>query len=185
MQIKAEQKNSRQSPRKIRLLANQVKKLSLQDAFSQLALMERKASLVLLKVMRQAVANAVNNNNLLVEDLEIDNILVKTGPTYKRWQPVSRGRAHKILKRSSHIEVVLKTKKQSTSAILKTAKEQTAKEPMPKIATKKDKKIVSSQNVNSKVWADTRTMQSKLKDQGKASTTMKKSRSTRIITSSK
>ncbi len=110
MKIRAQQKNSRQSPRKVRLVANQVKNLSLAEAFSQLALMERKASLVILKVMRQAVANAVHNHQLSVDDLEIDNILVKTGPTYKRWQPVSRGRAHKILKRTTHVEVILKTK---------------------------------------------------------------------------
>jgi large subunit ribosomal protein L22 len=110
MKIKAEQKNSRQSPRKVRLLANQVKDLSLEEAFTQLALMERKGSIVLLKVMRQAVANAVHNHQLNFEELEIDKILVKTGPTYKRWQPVSRGRAHSILKRTCHVEVVLKTK---------------------------------------------------------------------------
>lgn len=112
MQIKAQQKNSRQSPRKVRLIADQVKGMSLEKAFAQLALMERNSTIVLLKVMRQAVANAVNNHQLAVEDLELENILVKTGPTYKRWQPVSRGRAHKILKRTCHVEVILKTKEQ-------------------------------------------------------------------------
>jgi large subunit ribosomal protein L22 len=110
MKIKAEQKNSRQSPRKVRLVANQVQHLPLVQAFAQLALIERKASLVLLKVMRQAVANATHNHQLSIDDLEIDKILVKTGSTYKRWQPVSRGRAHKILKRTAHVEVTLKTK---------------------------------------------------------------------------
>ncbi len=110
MQIKAEQKNSRQSPRKVRLLANQVKDLPLDQAFEQLSLMERKGAIVLLKVLRQAVANATHNYHLKFEDLEIEHILVKTGPTYKRMRPVSRGRAHRILKRTCHVEVVLKTK---------------------------------------------------------------------------
>jgi large subunit ribosomal protein L22 len=113
MKIRAEQKNSRQSPRKVRLIANQVKDLPLEEAFKQLALIEQKAALVILKTLRQAVANATHNHQLKFGDLEIDQILVKTGPTYKRWQPVARGRAHQILKRTAHIEVVLKTKDQA------------------------------------------------------------------------
>jgi len=146
MKITAEQKNSRQSPRKVRLIANQVKKLSLQDAFSQLALMNRKSTIVLLKVMRQAVANAVNNHHLAVEDLEIDNILVKAGTIYKRWQPVSRGRAHKILKRTSHVEVILKTK---TKKITEKVEETKVK----KVATKKvnsDKKSIKKATTKKK-----------------------------------
>ena len=112
MKIKAQQKNSRQSPRKVRLIANQVKDLPLDQAFIQLSLMERKGALVILKVLRQAVANAVNNHQLDIKDLEIDQILVKTGPTYKRMRPVARGRAHRILKRTSHVEVILKTKQE-------------------------------------------------------------------------
>lgn len=143
MKIKAEQKNSRQSPRKVRLIANQVKKLSLKEAFSQLALMNRKSTVVLLKVMRQAVANAVNNHQLSIDDLELDNILVKTGTTYKRWQPVSRGRAHKILKRTSHVEVILKTKEKN-------------KEPVEDKKTEKevkteDKKVVKIEKKSTKV----------------------------------
>lgn len=110
MKIKAEQKNSRQAPRKVRLVANQVKDLSLEEAMRQLAVMERKAATTILKVIRQAIANATNNHGLKLENLEIENILVKTGPTYKRFRAVSRGRAHKILKRTSHIEVILSTK---------------------------------------------------------------------------
>ncbi len=113
MKIRAEQKNSRQAPRKVRLIANQVKDLPLEEAFKQLALIERKGALVILKTLRQAVANATHNHQLKFEDLEIDKILVKTGPTYKRWKAVARGRGHQILKRTTHVEVVLKTKDQS------------------------------------------------------------------------
>ncbi len=130
MKIRAEQKNSRQSPRKVRLIANQVKDLPLEEAFEQLALIERKPALVILKTLRQAVANATHNHQLKFEDLEIDQILVKTGPTYKRWQPVARGRAHKILKRTAHIEVVLKTKdqtKKNSTADSKSKEKQTKK----------------------------------------------------------
>ncbi len=137
MKIKAEQKNSRQSPRKVRLLANQVKDLSLEDAFTQLAMMDRKASIVLLKVMRQAVANAIHNHQLTIDQLEIDTILVKTGPTYKRWQPVSRGRAHSIMKRTCHVEVILKSKDSADE------KEEKADEKV-KNTNKNDKKATKS-----------------------------------------
>ena len=112
MKIRAEQKYSRQSPRKVRQVANQIKDLPLKEALEQLALINRKASIVLLKVFRQAIANAAHNHGLQFDQLEIDRVLVKTGPTYKRFRPVSRGRAHQILKRTSHVEVVLKPKQE-------------------------------------------------------------------------
>ncbi len=145
MKIRAEQKNSRQTARKVRLLANQVKDLSLIEALRQLALMERKSSIVLLKVFRQAIANAVNNHQLKIEDLEIDKLLVKTGSTYKRFRAVSRGRAHRILKRTCHVEVVLKTKENQADPIavkkqklVKTAK---PKKIVKKSAVKKQKTV--------------------------------------------
>ncbi|MCC6711584.1 MAG: 50S ribosomal protein L22 [Candidatus Pacebacteria bacterium] len=110
MQIIAEQKNTRQSSRKVRLVANAVRKLSVKAAFEQLAVMERKASIVVAKVLRQAIANALHNHRLTADQIEIENILVNEGPTYKRFRAVSRGRAHTIFKRTSHVKVVLKTK---------------------------------------------------------------------------
>lgn len=110
MIIKAEQKNSRQSDRKVRLVANSVKKLSIADALKQLAVMERKASIVVLKVLSQAIANATHNHGLSVNDLEIKSILVNSGTHYKRFRAASRGRAHSILKRTCHVKVELTTK---------------------------------------------------------------------------
>lgn len=112
MIIKAEQKNTRQTSRKVRLVADVVKKMSLVDAINHLAVINRKSSLLVLKVLRQAVANATNNFGLVVSDLEIDNILVNDGPALKRWRAVSRGRAHTILKRTCHVRVDLRTKKE-------------------------------------------------------------------------
>jgi len=112
MIIKAEQKNTRQTSRKVRLVVDVIKKMSIVDAINQLAVMNRKSSLLVLKVIRQAVANATNNFGLAVADLEIDNIVVNDGPALKRWRAVSRGRAHTILKRTCHVRVDLKTKKE-------------------------------------------------------------------------
>ncbi len=110
MKIRALQKYSRQTPRKVRTVANQVKDLDLKEALEQLALIERKAAIVIMKVMRQAVANATNNHGLKFENLELESIIVEKGSTYKRYQAVSRGRGHQILKRTCHVEVTLRTK---------------------------------------------------------------------------
>lgn len=112
MLIKATQTYTRQSPRKVRLVANTIKDLSLEDAMTQLSIISRRATDVVAKVLRQAVANAVNNHGYQVGDLTIHEVLVNEGPRYKRFNPVSRGRAHNIIKRTSHVSVVLKTKEE-------------------------------------------------------------------------
>jgi large subunit ribosomal protein L22 len=110
MLITAEQRNSRQSDIKVRLVANSVKKLSIELALKQLAVMEQKGSLVVMKVLRQAIANAIHNHNLALSDLVIQSILVNSGTSYKRFRAVSRGRAHSILKKTCHVRVTLATK---------------------------------------------------------------------------
>ncbi len=110
MKFIATQKNIRQTPRKIRLVANQVKDLSLEQALRQLAVIQRRSTLVLLKTFKQAMANAKNNYGVAISDLEIAEVTVMVGPSYKRFNAVSRGRAHAILKRTSHLRVVLQTK---------------------------------------------------------------------------
>lgn len=122
--IKAEQKSSRQSPLKVRLVADAIRGLSINDAVEQLSVMDKKASIVVLKVLRQAVANATNNLGLPAEDLSIEQILVNPGPIYKRWRAVSRGRAHEIKKPTCHVRVVLKAK---GNAIAKPAKKTATK----------------------------------------------------------
>ena len=110
MLIKATQKYTRQSPRKVRLVANTVKKLSLDQAIKQLSVVEKKATEVVGKVLRQAIADATNNHGYRFEDLALESILVTEGPRYRRFQAVSRGRAHGIIKRTSHVTVILETK---------------------------------------------------------------------------
>jgi large subunit ribosomal protein L22 len=109
MTIKVTQKNTRQTPRKVRLVANQVKQYSLPKAIEQLGLIEKRATLVILKTIRQAIANATHNHGLAFNDLELENILITEGPRYKRFRAVSRGRAHGLVKRTSHVTVILKT----------------------------------------------------------------------------
>ncbi len=110
MQITATQLTTRETPRKVRLVADVVRKLSPEDAVKQLLVVERRAGEVILKVLNSALANAAHNHNLQPADLQIDNITVNEGPRFKRFQPVSRGRAHNIVKRTSHIRVTLSAK---------------------------------------------------------------------------
>ncbi len=107
MRITATQTNSRQTPRKVRLVANAVKGMKLEDAIKQLSVIERKSTLVILKVVRQAIANATHNHGYTFDQLELVNILVTGGPSYKRFRAVSRGRAHRIIKRTCHVTVEL------------------------------------------------------------------------------
>lgn len=109
MQIIATQYTTRQSSRKVRLVANSVKSLPLPDLIPQLGLVERRSSEVILKVLRQALANAQHNHGLSMKDLKLVSILVMDGPSYRRYRPVSRGRAHDILKRTCHVRVILET----------------------------------------------------------------------------
>lgn len=152
MIIKAEQKNTRQPARKVRLVADVVKEMSVEDAIRQLAVVNRKASLLVLKVLRQAVANAMNNYNLAFSDLEIDNIIVNDGPALKRWRAVSRGRAHTILKRTCHVRVDLRTKKDA-KAIAPDKKEE-AKAPVKKEEVGEVKKADTAKKAQAAIKLD-------------------------------
>ena len=145
MLIAATQKFTRQTPRKMRLVANAVRKLPLADALQQLAVIERRATIGVLKVVQQAIANAVNNSGYKFEDLALKNILVTEGSRYKRFRAVSRGRGHGVLKRTSHIRVELEAGAPTVAPVAKSAAiEKTAApevieaaKPAAKKATKK------------------------------------------------
>jgi len=141
MLIKATQKNTRQTPRKVRLVANTVKNLELTEAIKQLSVIERRATLVILKTLRQAIANAMNNHGFAYEDLKLENILVTEGPRYKRFQAVSRGRAHSILKRTSHVTVILRAGENQVKTAEK-SKESEIKAEEVKTEVKTEKKVV-------------------------------------------
>lgn len=132
MLVKAESKFIRTSPRKIRLIVGLIKGLAPEEAVTTLSHLRQRAATPLLKTFKQAMANALNNHNLAKDSLLIQSIEVNEGPTYKRWRPVSRGRAHSIFKRTSHIKLVLKTKpakptKKVTKKTLKPTKSKKSK----------------------------------------------------------
>ena len=95
------------APRKMRLVANLLKGLSVNEAEAQLLMNPKRPGLVLLKLLRSAVANAKHNNQLNPERLFIKSIRVDQGPTVRRYIPRAMGRASSIQKKSSHITLVL------------------------------------------------------------------------------
>lgn len=108
--MKSTQKYIRTSPRKIRLVADAVRKLTPAKALVYLKFVEKSAAAPLYKAIKTAVANAKTNFGISVEKLVFQTIDVQEGATIKRWRAVSRGQAHKIMKRTAHINVVLKEK---------------------------------------------------------------------------
>ncbi|TSC82960.1 MAG: large subunit ribosomal protein L22 [Parcubacteria group bacterium Gr01-1014_19] len=95
------------APRKVRLIANTLKGLSIQEAEAQLLLRVQRSSQPLLKLLRSAVSNA-RNSKLDVSKLKVDSILVNPGPMLKRFLPRAQGRATPIHKKMSHVVLTLK-----------------------------------------------------------------------------
>ncbi|MCG2692472.1 50S ribosomal protein L22 [Microgenomates group bacterium] len=111
MQIKAEAKFLKHGPRKLRLVADLIRPMAIDEAMTTLKHLSNRSAVPVLKVLKQAVANAVNNYKLSKDSLTIQLIEVNAGPVQKRGQPVSRGRMHPILKRTSHIKIILNSSK--------------------------------------------------------------------------
>lgn len=95
------------APRKVRLVANLLKGLSVNEAEAQLLMNPKRPSLALLKLLRSAVANAKNSGQSNPERLFIKGIRVDQGPMLKRYLPRAMGRASPIQKKSSHITLIL------------------------------------------------------------------------------
>lgn len=107
MEVEATGKNIRISPRKVRVVADQLAGKKAKDALESLRFVPKKAAGPLSKVVKSAMSNATNNNRLDEKNLVIKEIVVSEGPRLKRFLPRSRGMVHPILKRSSHIKVVV------------------------------------------------------------------------------
>ncbi len=107
MEVVAKSKYVRISARKMRLVADLVRDLKTDEALEILSHLNKGAARPLFLTLKQALGNAVNNFNLDKEDLLIKKLEIGEGSTYKRGRFVSRGRWHPILKRTSHITMIL------------------------------------------------------------------------------
>jgi len=105
--VEASARYVRIAPRKVRVVADQIRGMGVEDAVALLSFSPRGASVPVLKLLRSASANAENNNDLDPEDMRIARISVDEGPTMRRFRPRARGRATRIEKKSCHIKIAL------------------------------------------------------------------------------
>ena len=104
----AQLNNYRQSPRKVRLVADVVRGKKVKEVFPILDNLSKRAAEPIKKLLKSAIANAVHNENLEKDELVVSEIRVDEGVTLKRWRPRARGRAFPIRKRTSRVMVCLK-----------------------------------------------------------------------------
>ena len=107
MEAKAVARFIRISPQKARLVADVVRGLEADKAITTLRFMPKKGAQIIRKVIESAVANASQSHEIDVDTLYVKKIYIDGGPTLKRIRPRAMGRASRILKRTSHITVVL------------------------------------------------------------------------------
>lgn len=107
MEVRAVTKYVRISPNKVRKLVDSVKGKPVEKALDSLKFMPLKAAKIVEKTMRSAVANADQHPDIDVDNLVVRNVIADQGPTLKRFRARARGRGTRILKRTSHITVIL------------------------------------------------------------------------------
>jgi len=111
MEYKTVLRYARSTPRKLRYVVDLIRNKSVADAQQILKFNSKRASYFLYKLVNSAVANVTaKDTNISPENLYIKKITVGDGPAIKRWRPASMGRAVKVKKRTSHVELTLNTK---------------------------------------------------------------------------
>lgn len=110
MEARAYLRNVRIAPRKVKIVCDLIRGKDVREAAAIINNTPKAASELLIKLLKSAVANAENNNNMDVDKLYVSEVFVTPGPIMKRIRPMSHGRAFRILKRTSHITIVLKEK---------------------------------------------------------------------------
>ncbi|ABK38894.1 TPA: 50S ribosomal protein L22 [Aeromonas hydrophila] len=107
MEAIAKHRYARTSAQKARLVADQVRGLSVDKALNILTFSPKKAAALVKKVLESAIANAEHNEGADIDALRVATIMVDEGPSMKRIRPRAKGRADRILKRTAHITVVV------------------------------------------------------------------------------
>ncbi|MBT8419290.1 MAG: 50S ribosomal protein L22 [Gammaproteobacteria bacterium] len=107
MDVTAKLKFARISSQKARLVADQIRGLPVEQAIDLLILSKKKASKIIKKGLNSAIANAEHNEGVDIDRLRVGAICIDEGPTYKRIQARARGRASRVLKRTSHVSITV------------------------------------------------------------------------------
>lgn len=151
MSVTARLNYLRIAPRKVRLVADLIRGKGIEEAQATLNFASKRASIPLLKLLNQAIANAKNNFQMDPANLFISKITVDEGPKYKRWRARARGQAYEIQKKTSHVTLILdevvKGKKKVRKAKPRPAvpkeevKEKAAKPKKPKFRPEREKVV--------------------------------------------
>ncbi len=107
MEVSAPLKYTRLSPQKARLVADQIRGLPVERAVELLVFSNKKAAAVIKKVLDSAIANAEHNEGADIDELKVSAVMVDEGPVHKRFKARARGRANRIVKRTSHVRVTV------------------------------------------------------------------------------
>ncbi|MBB72236.1 MAG: 50S ribosomal protein L22 [Legionellales bacterium] len=107
MEVAAKLRFARISPQKARLVADQIRGLPVDKALDELTFSVKKASNMIRKLLESAIANAEHNSGADIDELRVSKVFVDEGPTMKRLKPRAKGRSDRILKRTSHITVMV------------------------------------------------------------------------------
>ena len=105
MEVSARLKYARISAQKVRLVADQVRGLSAEKAVDLLRFSNKKAAVIMKKVLDSAISNAEYNEGADADELKVSIVMIDEGPMAKRFHARARGRANQILKRTCHITV--------------------------------------------------------------------------------
>lgn len=107
MEVAAKLRHARISPQKCRLIADQVRGKPVEQALQLLTFSPKKAAGIVKKVLESAIANAEHNEGADIDELKVSQIFVDEGPSMRRWKPRAKGRVNHILKRTSHVTVMV------------------------------------------------------------------------------
>jgi len=110
MQTTAKLRHARMSAQKGRLVADQIRGLPVEQALNLQAFSKKKGAILVKKVLESAIANAEHNEGADIDELKVTAISIDEGPTMKRIRARAKGRASRILKRTSHINVTVADK---------------------------------------------------------------------------
>lgn len=103
MEVSSRLRSAKISPQKCRQVVDQIRGLPVERALELLAFSPKKGAVIVKKVLESAIANAEHNEGADVDELKVSTVYVDQGPVYKRIQPRAKGRANRIIKRTSHI----------------------------------------------------------------------------------
>lgn len=144
-EVVAKARHQKISPRKVRLVIDFVRGMRAQEALEKLQFVNKKAAPLIIKLINSALANAENNFKLNKNDLYIKTFFANEGPSLHRWMPKAHGRANPILKRTSHITVILGLKEKESEA------KGLGKKPLNRSKiSKPNKKLFRNKNVKNK-----------------------------------